>query len=456
MSIIVEIPPKNTSEREYIVNTLFREFLGVEYTAAFNPKAENYKIILPNGRHIEVVDGFFNSFKHDSEYLDEKNIPSQIKCLQSEFLPEEVIPVIFGEDKILRNEQGDIVCWIDFFSSAFFMLSRWEEAVCSDRDNHDRFPAKQSLAYREGFLNKPVVNIYAEMIWNMLKHLGYEGKRKERNFSIEATHDVDTPYRYAFMTFFEILRLAAGDILKRRDPVSAFKNVINFCKVKSGNLEVDPYNSFNFIMDVSESLNIRSTFFFISEITDLKHDCLYNMYDGKIVDLIQKIDKRGHFLGLHGSYNSYNSDQLGFELKKLQQVCLSVGIQQKIVSSRQHFLRWKTPETFQHLEEAGVRYDTTLTYADYPGFRTGSCYSYSVFNVKTRKQLQLIERPLILMECTLFAERYLNLSFDNSLRMALELRKECMKYNGTFSVLWHNSELDIEKKRNLYVKIMRG
>lgn len=47
---------------------------------------------------------------------------------------------------------------IDLFASCFFMLSRWEEYVINKKDIHHTFSGLSSLAYRKGFLEKPIVN----------------------------------------------------------------------------------------------------------------------------------------------------------------------------------------------------------------------------------------------------------------------------------------------------------
>ncbi|MCS7165160.1 MAG: hypothetical protein RMJ51_02630 [Candidatus Calescibacterium sp.] len=51
-----------------------------------------------------------------------------------------------------------ITLGIDLFASCFFMLSRWEEYVINKKDIHHRFSGLSSLAYRKGFLEKPIVN----------------------------------------------------------------------------------------------------------------------------------------------------------------------------------------------------------------------------------------------------------------------------------------------------------
>lgn len=441
-------------ELVYTAQVLLNEFLGLSVSFELSDDIIDIELFLENGKKITFKDSFFSKFNFSKEYLCSEAIPKNVSWLKDSPYSEKK-PVIFGLPKIDISDDS-VICKVDIFASAFFMLSRWEEAVCDKKDVHNRFSAKESLAYKEGFFNRPVVNEYVEIIWNMLKHLGYDGQRKAREFKIEVSHDVDAPFKYVFMSFPKALKMFAGDIIKRKDPVSAFKNISNYFAVKRGNIGKDPFNTFDFIMNISERYGLKSIFFFISDKGNGKYDGLYEINDEKIVALMKKINKRGHRIGLHGSYDSYSSDKIGVEFNKLRKVCKESDINQEINSSRQHFLRWKTPETFQYLENAGVKYDSTLTYAEVPGFRTGSCYEFPVFNVKTRKQLRLIERPLVVMEASLLANKYMNLSISKAKEKALELKKECVKYDGTFSVLWHNNEFSDCEKRELYINILEG
>ena len=52
----------------------------------------------------------------------------------------------------------------DPFAAGFYLVSRYEEYLPHIRDSNDRFDAHHSLAYQHKFLDKPVVNQWAEMI----------------------------------------------------------------------------------------------------------------------------------------------------------------------------------------------------------------------------------------------------------------------------------------------------
>ena len=49
------------------------------------------------------------------------------------------------------------------------LLSRWEETVLTGRDAHGRLPFSDSVAHRQGFLDRPLVDEYALILREWLK-----------------------------------------------------------------------------------------------------------------------------------------------------------------------------------------------------------------------------------------------------------------------------------------------
>ena len=150
----IYIPNDNILERKYIINVLFDEFLGLNYSLKINDGIINTDIILENGNILVIEDHFFNKFKTEKEYLELSNIPSKIEFLNSDLISQEDIPIVFGKNYIKVLEKS-IICGLDIFASSFFMLTRWEEYVNKERDKHNRFSSKSSLAFKFDFLNRP-------------------------------------------------------------------------------------------------------------------------------------------------------------------------------------------------------------------------------------------------------------------------------------------------------------
>ncbi|HMG67195.1 MAG TPA: hypothetical protein VK588_05890, partial [Chitinophagaceae bacterium] len=50
----------------------------------------------------------------------------------------------------------------DIFAAAFFLISRYEEYLLFQPDKFGRFPFQGSLAFRENFLDSPLINYWLE------------------------------------------------------------------------------------------------------------------------------------------------------------------------------------------------------------------------------------------------------------------------------------------------------
>lgn len=428
----MRIPKNNFFERKYIVDTIFNNFLGLEYTLQENEYSQHWEIKLCNGTKLIFEDHFFSKFLNDLEYMKFENIPQGIEYAKNRFTPEEDIPVIYGNIKC-EVENQKITCGIDIFASCFFMLTRWEEYVNKNRDIHDRFSATQSLAYKENFLDRPVVNEYLEMLWNMLVFLGCEQTRRERHFTFYLTHDVDAPLKYT--SWRSGLKEIIGDVIKRKNPRLAFQHL--FQKIKAHlNVKNDPFNTFDSLMDIAESCGTKNYFFFMGQGLS-KYDNYYKSNDLFIQKLAQKIKQRKHFIGIHPTYEAYNkSEQFLKEKKELED-----NLRTQITFGRHHYLRFEIPTSWQIWEEQNMEWDSTLCYADKEGFRCGVCYEYNTFNFLSRKKLHLKEKPLIAMEVSFTAyQPDINAcDMEHKIKVLINTVK---KYNGDFVFLWHNSSFN--------------
>jgi hypothetical protein len=366
------------------------------------------------------------------------------------------IPVIYGrrgtDNEFLAKDRSSLYMGLDIFGSAFFMLTRYEELVLKERDKHIRFPAIMSLAFKEGFLQRPIINEYLEILWWALRWLDPKLKRKTREYSIDLSHDVDWPITDS-QGVKRAVKSAVGDIVRRKEPGLALKRLNALARSKSNKFDYDVNNTFDCIMETSEAKNLTGTFNIIACNTAGRIDGNYTLEDAWMRKLLAYIYQRGHAIGLHLSYNSYcDKGQTLYEYKRLVNECKKLSINQHIWGARQHYLRFENPVTWQNMNDAGVNYDSTLAYADQVGFRCGVCYEYPVFNLLTRTALSLYERPLIVMEVTLYD--YMKLSHEKAKELIMELDNKCKLYNGKFTLLWHNSSLITKQSRYWYKRIV--
>ncbi|MDG6348293.1 polysaccharide deacetylase family protein [Luteimonas sp. 8-5] len=362
-----------------------------------------------------------------------------------------------GATIIERRSYGFRVLF-DVIGFASWMLSREEEIGATDLDEHGRFPATASHAFQHGYLERPVVDEWLEVVRQLAVQVWPGLPISMPRFSVEVSHDVDTPSRYAFTTPVQFAKVLVGDVIKRHQILNPFFAPYYRQYAKRSLHPRDPANTFDWIMDKSDAYRIRSAFYFICGRTDPTRDARYNLEDPAIRELLRRIHGRGHEIGLHCSYRSFqNPAVIEAEARCLRRVCNEEGISQLSWGGRMHFLRWETPTTLLSLDAAGMAYDSSMTYADRPGFRCGTCFEYPGFDPIGNRVLGVRVRPLIAMECTVMAPRYMGLGIgSSSLAMFMRLMQACRAVGGAFTLLWHNTELEDTRKKKLYEAILQG
>jgi hypothetical protein len=253
-------------------------------------------------------------------------------------------------------------------------------------------------------------------------------------------------------------RRLAGDLLKRRSPVIAARNVVANLDARRGRHGRDPLRGgIDWIMDVNERAGRAVAFFFIPESTDPKLDNRFSLGHPQMRRLLREIHARGHEIGIHPGYNTYKHPKaMARSVATLHRVLAEEGIEQPVLGGRQHYLRWQTPATARLWEANGLDYDSTLGFADRPGFRCGTCHEYPLYDLQQRRPLRLRERPLVVMECSVIAERYLGLGYsEEALDRMKGLRDTCQRFGGDFTLLWHNSHLGSAADRRFYRELTR-
>lgn len=444
--MIIKIPNNNLAERKYIIDILFKEFLGLSFQ--YEISEFNFYIIEFDGKELIIEDHFFNKYPKAFSYLNKSAIPLSVAYIENQFIPESNIPVIFGNESLLLEEKR-IVWGNDIFAASFFMLTRWEEYVNMSPDQHMRFSAKESLAYKFAFLHRPIVNEYVETIWNMLLHLGFKGERKKNEYEFVLTHDVD--YLRYYDSLKSVFRKVAGNVIRRKNLFTGMQIIKEYINVQRSRVK-DPYDTFDWIMDLSDEVNVKSKFYFMSsDKTD--QDNRYDINSPLAKSIIQNIIRRNHEIGFHPSYESYNNSKIW----KAEKERLEIATNMVIEEGRQHYLRFEVPLTWNIWNQNNMKKDLSLSYADKEGFRCGVCYEFSVFDFISRSKLKLKELPLIVMEASFVG--YQRTDPEEMVAATLSLIKTVKKYNGKFVFLWHNSSFNISPWNQydlVYQSIVRG
>jgi len=340
----------------------------------------------------------------------------------------------------------------------YWCLTRQEEINRQDLDSFERFPAQSSHALKYSYIMRPIVDEWLEILGQIVDSQWPNYRCAINRPSIELSHDVDLPGRYAFASLPRLLRRMAGDLLIRRDPLNFVKAPLAKLGSSRKISNLDPHNKFGWMMDLAERNNYKATYYFISGQTNPRFDADYELEHPAIRHLMRNIHKRGHEIGLHPSFNSFkDTNALRNESAHLRSICQQEEILQPTFGARMHFLRWSQPHTQRALVTAGITHDASLGYADHAGFRCGTCIDYQAFDPISRKPLPLRIKPLIAMEASVIEPSYMAMGLENeALQIFNELKQACKRVGGTFSLLWHNSSLVSAAERDLLQEILKS
>ena len=315
----------------------------------------------------------------------------------------------------------------DIFAASFYLISRYEEYLPHVQDVHERFAAGESLAYKNGFLEKPLVDIWALKFLELLKIKFPNYKYIDREFKLLSTINVDMAYVYKHKG---VVRTTGGFL---KDLLNF--NFINFKKrlLAILNFSKDPYDTFSTILKIKAELNVDTIFFFsIGDYTTFdKNIASTNINFKSLIKSVADYAK----VGLQPSYFTLkNAEKLKKEKLRLEYI-----INRPITCSRQHYLRLSLPDTYQNLLDIDLKEDFTMGYEKSAGFRASTCTPFYFYDLDFEIVTPLKIFPFAFTDVTL--KQHMKLSNDESLAKILALKNEVKKVNGTFISVFHNETL---------------
>lgn len=395
---------KNLLAVDYIISTDENEFLNYSNAKINYSKQPIGDEIFIASSDLLFSTGIKEQYVKVSEYMGEKTLfPIQIKAS----LP------------------------FDPLAATFYLVSRYEEYLQSVKDKYDRFDAQTSIAYKHGFLGKPIVNIWATMIQKLITEHYPNFYFPKKRYSFIPTIDIDNAYAYRQKGIIRTI----GGLLNALQTLD-FTEYSNRINVLFKN-KIDPYDSYDFMFRLFQQYDLYPVFFIL--FAD------YGMYDknlplrNKHFQLLIKSISDYAELGIHPSFASNdNPEKLKKEIEQLSRV-----VNKEIRNSRQHYLKLNIPTTYRNLINMDIMHDYTMGYASQPGFRAGVCSSFLFYDIYLEEETKLTIHPFAVMDGTL--KNYMKLSHFQAMDILKPLIDEVKAVNGTFISLWHNESLGTSK-----------
>lgn len=314
----------------------------------------------------------------------------------------------------------------DIFAASFWLITRYEEYLPHEKDMHGRFRASSSLAFRNGFLAKPVIDLWSEKFAFMLKERFPSLVIRKNKFRALLTVDIDVPFAYRGRNIF---RNMGGFI---RDAILQTGSIDERFSVLTGKNN-DPYDVFDYITRMAEVYESEIRFFF-SVGNYSGYDKNPSWKNRLYSDLIRNIALK-YNAGLHPGYHAAVSiNKLENEHKRL-----SIITGGEVASARFHYLRLFFPDSYRALIKAGIKEDYSLGFHDEPGFRAGISRPFNFYDLNEDKETLLRIVPFNVMDVTL--SQYKGLGPSESGELIMNIMNEARRAGGLFVSLWHNTTL---------------
>jgi hypothetical protein len=349
------------------------------------------------------------------------------------------LPVFF------MTEKGDS---FDLFAAIFYLLSRYEEYLPHQKDEFGRFSHTSSLAFKEGFLDRPLVNEWL-LLWQVeLQVLFPAGLFKRRSYKFIPTYDIDMLYSYRGKAWWRNLAGAVRSILQ-----GSLSQAIERWKVLRGKA-MDPYDAYEWLDALHLYCRVKPIYFFLVAQKQVGLDknipTSYKPFQ-EMINYYASVYK----IGLHPSWQSSveDSNKIIKEEKEWLEVIADIDIEK----SRQHFIKFSLPDGYQRLLDVGIEKDYSMGYGTINGFRASVASSFNWYNLETNAATSLRIYPFCYMDANAFFEQ--KLTPQQGYTELMKYYAAVKKVRGCFITVWHNSFLGTDPQfkgwRELYEIFMK-
>ena len=324
----------------------------------------------------------------------------------------------------------------DIFSASFYMLTRYEEYLPHVKDEMGRFMASESLAFKEGFLQQPIVDIWAYKFKSKLMVAFPELVFPKKKMVIHPVIEAAQPYAYKQKGFFRTAIGFADGLLKGK-----FRDVIDRAQVVLG-IKRDPLDTFKWIVNKANRSDFKLTVFFLLG-NALSFGESMNTHRQKFNLLIKYVADYKE-VGLIFSFNSLKD----YELLKSEKRRLQAITNRALGSSINAEYLVNLPDIYRHLVELEVKRDFTMVFRDTIGWRAGTCTPFLFYDLDYEIKSPLVIHPSA-MTTLAFQKKY---AADIE-KVVTNMLKTVADVNGHFTMIFSNKDFSPSENNKIWRSI---
>lgn len=320
----------------------------------------------------------------------------------------------------------------DLFSGIFYLISRYEEYLPFKGDRYGRFEAAESMAFRNHFLEEPLVDIWLKQFVALLKEKHPAIIIPNQSFQFQPTMDVDQPWAYVNNGWLRNIKKFLGHTFRLE-----YRQVWDQMRTLSGRIH-DCFDTYGYVEELETKYGLRCPYFFLSG-NRSKFDTNFALKSLAFQNLIRTM-KKDRMVGIHPSFLS----NLRFSELQNEFDFFAEKLGQAPVWSRQHFLIFSMPATYRNLIKLGIEEDFSMGYASATGFRAGTSRPFKFYDLQQEEATELVIHPFVMMDVTL--QQYLQMDSGQALEKTIALIHKVKSVQGVFTAIWHNESLSDRKQ----------
>ncbi len=361
-----------------------------------------------------------------------------LKQEEVRFTQEAELPVLFG-DAVDEGAHHKII-HADLPASAFYFLSDWEFWCGPESpDMHGRLVSSESLLYRLGYADKPLVNAFAELIFEKLcgvrPEIADSSMLRKSRFYACITHDLDyirKRYRGTVKReLFDIPLMNAHGLPVKERVSRCLRAVVDLLSPHDAWQE-----SIRGMLEFETQNGIPPTVFLKSILEKHARDAADYHHDPFLDEIILNTKQAGGEIGLHASYEAGYNEPL-FTAEKLK---LEKRLGQPVGLHRFHYLRYPARRIARMLQKNEISADSSVGWADRAGFRSGFTWPYYLFDHQRNMESAVLEVPMHMMEVQCF--NYMKMNPEQALSHCRKQADTVKQHGGMLCWNFHQHALD--------------
>jgi hypothetical protein len=321
--------------------------------------------------------------------------------------------------------RGD--CPFDVLAASFYLLSRYEEYLPHERDEYGRFAHTSSLAFKEGFLHLPLVNLWLSDFKKALQQKFPSLVFRRNQFQFIPSYDIDIAWSYRHKGW----RRNAGGFLRsvQNKQWSQVKERWSVLRKK----RKDPFDSYEWLDALHLYCKVKPVYFFLVAGEQKGYDKNIPTSSKAFQQLVEYY-AQVYKTGLHPSWQS--SVAADTTILHEEKEWMEVIIDRPVEHSRQHYIKFELPGTFRRLISAGLLKDYSMGYGAINGFRASVASSYYWFDLEKNETTPLRLFPFCFMDANAFYEQ--RHSPQQAYEELVHYYNTIKKLNGLMVTIWHN------------------